>query len=248
VIKVSGRWAPSRNDFIPGGGSRDVRLVVLSDPHANLPALEAVLRDARGRGDRLLCAGDLVGYHPWPNDVIEVLRANRVECIRGDHDRGVLGILDIGMFDDAGAHALEWTGERLTEESRAFLRSIEDRRRLRLGERLVAMHHGSPAEDDEAVFPEHLSPGLLHTARADLLLLGHTHVPMTARYPEGIVVNPGSVGQPRDGDPRASYAVVDLPSLAAEVRRVPYDVEAVVEQLARERLPAALGERLREGR
>jgi len=225
-----------------------VRLTLLADVHANLPALEAVLRDPRGRGERVVCAGDMVGYYPWPNEVLDLLRSHRADCVRGDHKRGLLGRVDITWFHDDAATALAWTRERLTAESLDYLASLEDRRRFRAGDRLVAVHHGSPGEDDEYVMPEHLSSGLLVAAEADIVFLGHTHHPMVGRYPDGLVVNPGSVGQPRDGDPRASYATIDTEALTAEVRRVPYDVEAVADRVREVRLPQGLANRLREGR
>lgn len=226
-----------------------VRLTVLADPHGNLPALEAVIQAQKHhRTDRIVCAGDLVGYYPWPNEVLELLRSRNADCIRGNHDRGVLGLAEIGWFNENAAVALEWTMARLTAESKDYLWSIENRRRFRAGERLVAVYHGSPSDDDEYVLPEQLSSGLLVAAKADILILGHSHLPMMGKFREGLVLNPGSVGQPRDGDPRASYAVLDTAKLTAVIHRVGYDIEAVVERVAKERLPARLGERLRAGR
>jgi len=198
--------------------------------------------------DRVVCAGDLVGYYPWPNEVIDLLRSHNVDCVRGKHDRAAIGHLDVTWFAAHAATVLEWTVARLSEGSRNFLLSLENHRRFRAGERLVAVYNGSPLDEDEAIFPEAMSGGLLVGAKVDVLLLGNTHIPAIGRYGNGLVLNPGSVGQPRDGDPRAAYATVDTETLTAEVHRVPYDIDRVATRMEEERLPASLAARLREGR
>ena len=221
----------------------------MSDVHANLPALEAVLKDLRRHHpEKVVCAGDLIGYYPWPNEVIDLLRSNNVDCVRGKHDRAAIGHLEIHWFAAHAATALEWTVARLSEESKNYLLSLENHRRFRAGARLVAVYSGSPLDEDEAIFPEAMSGGLLVGAQADVLVLGNTHIPAMGRYGNGVVLNPGSVGQPRDGDPRAAYGTVDTETLTAEVHRVPYDIEAVATRMEEEQLPESLVARLREGR
>jgi len=225
-----------------------VRIALLSDVHANLPALEAVLRDVDRHGpDEVWCAGDLLGYYPWPNEVLEALRERGVRSIRGNHDRAVLGG-DMSWFNELAAVAVRWTRTAVTAGSLNYLASLEDRMRVRVPEGLVvAMYHGSPRDDDEYVPPWAASESILREARADVVVLGHTHLPMAFRYRAGLLVNPGSVGQPRDGDPRAAWGLLDTRTGAFEVRRVPYDIGTVVKEVHRAGLPSELGERLALG-
>src|SRR5437667_2882427 len=131
-----------------------MRLAVLADVHANLPALEAVLRDVDSLSPAgLWVAGDLVGYNPWPNEVLQVLRDRHAKAIRGNHDRGVLGD-DPFRFNELAAAALRWTRIQLTPGSVGYLKELEDRTRTTMPEGVVAMYHGSPRDDDEYVFPD----------------------------------------------------------------------------------------------
>lgn len=225
-----------------------MRLALISDPHANLPALEAVLRAIDGEGvDRVVCAGDLVGYNPWPNEVIALLRDRSVLMIRGNHDRAALAGRRAG-FNPFAAEALLWTTKQLAEEGASLLRRLEDRTRFDAGQETVAVYHGSPRDDDEYVYPEDATEDLVRVADADFVVLGHTHVPMFCAYPSGIVVNPGSVGQPRDGDPRAAYGVLDTATEEWRVERVVYDVAAVQRAIRHAGLPSHLADRLAVGR
>jgi len=224
-----------------------MRIAVLADIHANLPALRAVLADVDGASaEAIWCAGDLVGYNPWPNEVLEVLRARRVRAIRGNHERAVLSG-DASWFNELAAEAVRWTRIHMTPASVGYLKGLEDRTRDTIADGTVAMFHGSPRNDDEYVLPWAASEELVGIARADVVILGHTHLPMALAYPAGIVVNPGSVGQPRDGDPRASWGLLDTAGRTFEVRRVPYDVEACAKEIRRVGLPPELGDRLYAG-
>jgi putative phosphoesterase len=224
-----------------------MRLGLFSDPHGNLPGLEAVLAALDGEGvDRLLCAGDIVGYNPFPNEVIALLQDRDVLAIRGNHDRAAL-TGNTTWFNPVAALALDWTRARLTPASFAYLQGLKDRARLPLDDRVVAVFHGSPRDDDEYVYPWNVSDALVAEAKAEIVVLGHTHVPLAMRYDRGVVVNPGSAGQPRDGNWRAAYAVLDTETLAFEVKRVEYDVGRVAEAIGREGLPSFLAERLYRG-
>ncbi len=225
-----------------------MRLALISDPHANRLALEAVLRAVDREGvDRIVCAGDLVGYNPWPNEVVGLLRDRGVLAIRGNHDRAALSG-DASGFNPVAAEALAWTAKQISPETKAFLGQAEDRTRFSAGSKTVAVYHGSPRDDDEYVFPEDATEDLVLAAHADIVVLGHTHIPMYAAFPRGIVVNPGSVGQPRDGDPRSAYAVLDTEAEEWRVERVAYDIAAVQATIRRARLPRFLADRLAEGR
>ncbi len=224
-----------------------MRIAVLSDVHANLPALEAVLRDVdAARPDQVWVAGDLVGYNPWPNEVLVILRERHVKAIRGNHDRAVLSG-DTSWFNELAAAAIRWTRIVLTPASVGYLSSLEDRTRARVAEGTVAMYHGSPRNDDEYVLPWAADEALVRMAGAPFTILGHTHLPMSLAFSSGLLVNPGSVGQPRDQDPRAAWGLLDTTARRFGVRRVSYDIGAVVRAIHKAGLPADLGERLQYG-
>ncbi len=224
-----------------------MRIAVLSDVHANLPALEAVLKDVDAhRPDEVWVAGDLVGYNPWPNEVVQVLKDRRVRAIRGNHDRAALSG-DTSWFNELAAAAIRWTRIVLTPASVGYLSSLEDRVRVPVAEGTVAMYHGSPRNDDEYVMPWAADDALVRMAGAPFTILGHTHLPMSLAFPSGLLVNPGSVGQPRDQDPRAAWGLLDTAARRFSLRRVTYDVGAVVRAIHKAGLPAALGERLEYG-
>jgi putative phosphoesterase len=219
-----------------------MRLGVISDIHANRIALDAVFEDMPAV-DRLLCAGDVVGYNPWPAACVEAVRGRTIPTVMGNHDRAVAtgtGFRGNGMADAGARHA----AETLDEEGIEWLRSLPASRYCVDGR--VRIVHGHPEDPDRYTYPSLFSPELL--GEEDLLIMGHTHVQAAERYEEGIVLNPGSVGQPRDGDPRAAYAVVDLDSMSVETRRIEYDVEAVIEAIEEAGLPERTGTRLRKGR
>ena len=219
-----------------------MRVGVISDVHANRVALEAVLSDMPAV-DGLVCAGDVVGYNPWPADCIETLRDRDVPAVMGNHDRAVVTKTGFGgnSMADAGVRYAE---DVLSDGHVEWLRGLPTDRTCFDGR--LKLVHGHPDDPDRYTYPGLFSSRLLDDE--DVLVMGHTHVQAHERYDEGVVMNPGSVGQPRDGDPRAAYAVVDLDSLVVEERRVEYDIERVIEAVADAGLPEGTGARLRKGR
>ena len=223
---------------------------VLSDVHANMEALEAVLE--RLRGLDMVCLGDFVDYGAEPNEVIDRLKEAGARSIVGNHDAAAL-TGDTSLFNPKAAMSSIWTRGKLTKESRKYLQALPEEMRVRVEDVEIYFTHGSP--DDhlwEYVDPRthsDLFPYFLDRVKARLIGLGHTHIPYAWRGAEGVVFNPGSVGQPRDGDPRASYAVVsvDGSEINVEVRRVEYDVEKAASRIREAGLPAAHADRLATG-
>jgi len=215
---------------------------VISDVHANLPALEAVLADMPSV-EALVCAGDVVGYNPWPAECVDAMRDHQIPTVMGNHDRMVVtGRTFRG--NAMAAAGVEYAREQLDDEHHDWLAD----RPVRHGgvDGRVAVVHGHPDDPDRYTYPRSFGPHLL--GDADVLVMGHTHVQAHEVYEEGIVMNPGAVGQPRDGDPRAAYAVLDLDALAVEERRVEYDVGSVQDAIHEVGLPERTGTRLAEGR
>jgi putative phosphoesterase len=224
-----------------------VRTAIISDVHANLPALNAVLAEIDGMGiNHIISAGDVVGYYPFPNEVIDLFKERSVVGIAGNHDRTVIRSQVTSMNHVAGV-AARWTAMELSEGSKGYLASLPPRMHVTIGGKLIGLYHGSPRDDVEYVFEEEADPELLRLSGTRLLIMGHTHVPFIFRSKEGTIANPGSVGQPRDGDPRACFMVHDSTKDDFTIRRVEYDIESVVSAVQRAGLPNDLGERLRHG-
>ncbi|WP_331235314.1 metallophosphoesterase family protein [Natronorarus salvus] len=215
---------------------------VISDIHANRIALESVLADMPAV-DLFVCAGDVVGYNPWPAECVAEIRSREVPTVLGNHDRAV--VEGSGFWGNEMADAgVQYAIERLNEREKEWLAGLPETRAVADGR--IGLVHGHPDDPDCYTYPESFSASML--GEEELLVLGHTHVQGHRVYDEGIVCNPGSVGQPRDGDPRAAYAIVDLDTKDVEERRVEYDVDAVVEAIEEARLPKRTGERLYRGK
>lgn len=228
-----------------------MRVLVISDIHANTPALEAVLKDA-GEYDMIIHAGDIVDYNPYPREAIEAVKKLNILSVMGNHDRDVALGTPYG-YNPYAAMSLRWTSRVLNDREKRFLLNLPERLDLNIGSVKVFVCHGSPRDlVDEYIFPEYPQDEMrrwLRETGARLIVLGHTHVPFIRRFKEGVVMNPGSVGQSRDGDPRASYAVLTVQDGRFEVdmRRVPYDIEKVAKDILKAGLPKFLAKRLFHG-
>lgn len=246
-----------------------MRYLVVSDLHSNFEALGAVLADARGQYDRIVCCGDLVGYGPDPNRVVDWARANVATSIRGNHDRVCCGIEDPEWFSPSAQEAARWTMTQLTPESLNWLRELP-RGPVEAGGFAIA--HGSPLDEDEYVASLAEAANVFDYLDLRVTFFGHTHLQggfvrggdrrtLLAKphrreaetnlrlAPDSVyLINPGSVGQPRDGDPRAAYALYESDTRDLLLRRVAYDFESVERKIAVAGLPRALGHRLAFGR
>ncbi len=224
-----------------------MKIAFISDVHSNLPALEAVFEDLSRRAvGTVYCAGDILGYNTFPDQTVELLRRKGVHCIAGNHDRAVL-VGTKGMNSIAAA-AIEWTRSNMSQDTYEFIRELPNSIHRPLEGVMTAIHHGSPRFMSEYIFEEHVNDELLELAGARLLVLGHTHMPFVAHFAAGTVLNPGSVGQPRDGDNRASYAIWDAVEPDIEVVRVDYDRQKVMDGIREAGLPDMLASRLLRGR
>lgn len=221
-----------------------MKVGLISDVHGNRVALETVLEEMPPI-DGLVCAGDVVGYNPWPAECVDELRDRGVPTVMGNHDAAV--VEETGFRFNAMAQAgVEHAQERLSDEQRSWLAELPIERTEYDGRlKLVHGHPDDPDRYTRYTRPHEFSARLL--GEEDVLVLGHTHVQHVERYGDGIVVNPGSVGQPRDGDPRAAYGVVDLEAMDVELHRVEYDIDAVQAAVEEAGLPERIGSRLARG-
>jgi len=239
-----------------------VAFLILGDLHANQEALQAVLEDARGRYHRILCLGDLAGYGAEPNEVIAWARANVDAIIRGNHDKICVSDEPLDAYHPSARVSTEWTRRALTPESRAFLESLP-RGPLRYED--FDLVHGSPADEDEYLLAASDAALAREFIATQVTFFGHTHVQggfLVARngsrriVPPGTIeiepnhyylVNPGAVGQPRDGDPRAAYALYSPEQRIIEYRRAEYDVASAAAKIRAAGLPEHLAARLFHG-
>lgn len=229
-----------------------VRIVVVSDLHANLAALERVIADMPGC-DEFYCLGDVVGYGPQPNEVIETMKAQKPAVIlAGNHDQAIVTGETSGFVEQA-VKAIQWTRQNLSQPNLSFLETLRPSARRTVAAQSIALYHGSPKDPlNEYVFPgtpDAVLRELIRLSKATILLQGHTHTPMAFKDRHGILLNPGSVGQPRDGDPRASYMILEVEGekVNHKIRRVRYDVEKTSHAILANGLPRFLAERLHQG-
>lgn len=237
-------------------------ITIFGDIHGNLPALTAVFADMESRGlDNLYCLGDLVGYGTSPNEVIAAIRERDIPTIMGNYDLGVGNDSDDcgcaytnPVAEALGKRSIAWTNAHTAAENKAFLRTLVDKIPLQLGDLRVVLVHGSPRKVNEYLFedrPESSLVRLLDMVEADVLVCGHTHLPYHRVLGDGRhVINAGSVGKPKDGDPRAGYVVlaVDGRDLTVQFIRVPYDVEAAASAIEASDMPHEYAEMLRSGK
>ena len=247
-----------------------MRRLVFSDVHANATALAAALAASQGRWEQAVCLGDLVGYGPDPNEVVDRIRPLVGAIIRGNHDKAVCGLGDLDDFNPIARSAVEWTRRQLRPENLRYLAGIPAGP-LHIDN--LTLVHGAFHDEDEYVFvPDQALDGLLVAPQA-LTFFGHTHMqggfsyrasdpePVTLKPPRTggffsalqiergsrYLLNPGSIGQPRDGDARAAFAIVDSEQSLVEFWRVPYDITSVQQRLRLAGFPEPLAARLASG-
>lgn len=245
-----------------------MRYLVLSDIHSNREALDAVLAHAQGKYDRVVCCGDVVGYGADPNWAIDWVRANVSDIVRGNHDRACAGLEDLEWFNPAARASAQWTHDVLTPENLAWLRELPP------GPITVdsfELLHGSPIDEDEYLLSTRDAADIAEYVEHGVSFFGHTHMqggfmlhrngvrflprpsppldekPLHLELDTPYLINPGSVGQPRDRDPRAAYAIYTPERQLVDFYRAKYNVEAAQEKIRNAHLPDVLAERLSSG-
>ena len=245
-----------------------MRYLILSDIHANLQALEAVVEHAKGNYNRVLCCGDLVGYGADPNGVVDWVREHAYAAIRGNHDKVAIGIDDMEDYNPAAILSTMWTRKTLTPASIEYLKALPQGP-IEIDD--FSIVHGSPRDEDEYIVSEYDASAARPAIRTRVTFFGHTHLqggfffrrnsvreidPIPRNRSEATVavdenswflINPGSVGQPRDKDPRAAYAIYSQPDRLVTYYRVEYDIEKAQARILEANLPEPLALRLSIG-
>jgi len=203
-----------------------VKIGIISDIHSNVYALESVLKRLKGV-DLILCAGDITGYYPFVNEVFESLESHNVVFIKGNHDAHLCGVKlkDPRPID---SQSFEYTKNQISNINLDKLRNAPVQQELSLDELKVIMFHGSPWDNlEEYIYPDYRDFDKFKEIGADVIILGHTHYPMIKKIEKKLVINPGSCGQPRDYDPRASSVIMDTSTKEVRIERVQYDIDRV---------------------
>ncbi len=227
-----------------------MKVAVISDIHSNLEALTAVLDDIEKRNDvdkrRIICVGDLVSYGANPNECVYIARKRCEYIVKGNHDEAI-GNVDFRLaFNNEAQETLEWTEKTLTEENKNYLKNLPET----ISEKDLFIVHASPCSHlEEYILEKNLESKFYEfsSLSENIILMGHTHQPYIKTINNKMLINPGSVGQPRDKDPRASYAILDLEKKEAEIIRINYNVEEAIKKILNANLPKWHADRLRFG-
>jgi len=245
-----------------------MKIAIISDIHANLEAFEAVLAEIESIApDEIYCLGDIVGYNANPNECAELIRKKNIPSIMGNHDRVACGLEEPLFFNPSAKKAILWTRGKLNEENRKFLRELPQNLSMK---GIVLLAHGSPRDPDEYIYSETTASNCLNymennNPAVKVCLFGHTHyrsIFFSGKHEaqkEGMrtfklnpygkyLVNPGSVGQPRDGSSAASFIIYDEATFSVTYHPVKYDIEKTAGKIRQEDLPESLAERLFHGR
>jgi predicted phosphodiesterase len=234
-------------------------IACISDIHGNLPALKAAVTDAKSRGvKRIICSGDITGYGPFPNEVCEYLEKNRIDSIRGNYDRKVLEVIEHGesvvtKLPKKKRALVIWAAKNIRKPAWRFLTSLPGQLEEELPDRCkLLVVHGSAIADDDDIYPSVTDAGLkkkLGDTHPHIVVCGHTHIPFVKRVNGTLVINCGSAGQPVDGDPMPSYAIltVDKEPARARILRFNYDVDETIRALKKTSMPGKLQKDFSEG-
>lgn len=226
------------------------KIGVIADPHANLEALEKVLEDMP-EVDRIICAGDLVGFGPSPNEVIELVKSENIVSVLGNHDHAVINN-NLNSFDEDTTKSIKWTREELDDDNHNHLKKLSEKEQIEIRNYEIFIAHGTPRKPlKEKIYPGTTNRALAkmtQEVKTDIIILGHTHIPLKQTIQGKKLLNPGSVGQPRDRNPKAGYIILELgEEIKSEQVRVSYDVEKTEKKIKDSNLPEKLAIRLHFG-
>lgn len=222
-----------------------MKVVFISDIHSNLEALKAVLKEIDElKIEKFFCLGDVVGYGSDCNMCCEIIRQRKIPSILGNHEVAVIKSNALG-FNPIASEAIFWTIDHITEENLEFLKTFPEKIEVTLDGLKILIVHGSPFDPiNEYVFPNYPLERIVDAVDAKIIIMGHTHIPFVKEVKGCLIVNSGAVGQPRDRNPNACYAILDTEKRNVEIFRVKYDVKTTAEKIIKSGLPQFLAQRL----
>jgi putative phosphoesterase len=232
-----------------------VRIAVISDIHSNIYGLEAALKDIEKRRniDEIICLGDIVGYYPFPNECVDLVREKCSISMYGNHDAGVVGDEPAFYFNPTAYEMITWTKKFLKKDNLTWLSKLPRKKIIERNGKKIYLVHGSPFQTfdyfvatDEKEWKNMLKEAAEKTM-TDMLFVGHTHIPIKDKYKRFQFLNPGSIGQPRNGKPGAHYAIVNTSPLNVTMVHIKYDHKPVQEKMKELDLPKSLRQRLNKG-
>lgn len=225
-----------------------MEVAFISDIHANLEALEAVLKRIDSLGiKRIYCVGDVVGYGPNPNECLDIIKKRKIPCTIGNHEFAVIN-QETSRFNIYATEAIWWTIDYITKDNLEFIRTFSEKIEVTLDGVKILVVHGSPIDPiNEYVFPDYPLERIVKVMNEDVLVLAHTHIPFIKRVRDKLIINSGSVGQPRDRDPRGCFILLNTNNLNAKIIRVEYDIKKTAKKIIKAGLPDFLAQRLFSG-
>jgi len=222
-----------------------MEIAFISDIHSNLEAFQIVLKKIKKmKIDKIFCAGDVVGYGANPSECIKIIKDLKIPCVKGNHDYAVVS-KDTSWFNPYAAGAIQWQFEQLNKIEIEFLDNLPERITMTIENLKVYMVHGSPKNPIwEYVYEENVGEEFVKELDCDILIIGHTHIPFIKKLKSCLVINAGSVGQPRDGINKASFIIFDTEKFDAKIMRLEYDIKTSAEKIIKAGLPTILAQRL----
>lgn len=224
-------------------------IAFISDIHSNFEAFQTVLSKIEELNvDEIFCCGDIVGYGPEPSECIRIIRDMKIPCTLGNHDLNSVNLEKIAWFNPISAEALVWTNEQLDDEEKEYLSNLPKTIKQTVDGKQLLIVHGSPKNPIyEYVYEENVNEKFVNGFDYDIIALGHTHVPFIKHVENKLIINAGSVGQPRDGNSSACFIIINTEKFNAKIFRVDYDIKSVANKIVKSGLPEFLALRLHRG-
>ncbi|MEM2768758.1 MAG: YfcE family phosphodiesterase [Candidatus Pacearchaeota archaeon] len=229
-----------------------MKIAIISDIHSNFIALKEVLREIKKKKiKKIFCAGDIIGYASMPNECIKELIKNNIKSIYGNHEFVLLNFQYANLLNYQALKALIWHKENLENFAWRWIKKLKEKLILKIGSKKIMIFHGSPENCFEYIWPDtskEIFEYWLKKYNVDILIFGHTHIPFIKNINSKLVINPGSIGQPRDGNNKASFCIIDLENLEAKIFRKIYDINKIAEDIKQKGLPRIFADRLYLGK
>ncbi|MEK6816156.1 MAG: metallophosphoesterase family protein, partial [Nanoarchaeota archaeon] len=229
-----------------------MKVAFIADIHSNMEALDSVFSHIQRQGiTEIVCIGDIVGYGANPNECATIIHQKKIPSVQGNHDFSAVSLDKLEKFNQYAQKALNWTSAKLSRDNKIFLGNLPKFLEIKLEGRSILAVHGSLNDPlFEYIYPQtpdSVVKELLARSKSDILVMGHTHIPFIKRFGQRLVLNPGSVGQPRDNVPEASYISLELDTMKPIIHRVKYDIARASGKILTFGLPRYLAERLHKG-